>query len=172
MPPVNTPGGPPPKIRQTTRTSIPKIDPDKVQHDREEAVAGIFQIASFMCVATGQLADAAALNIHGANVSRETAALATRYDKVGALLDGLSQVGPFTAILAATMPLVIQIAVNHKRISPEKGQAFGAKSPDILDGQMRMELRRQQIAQEQQLRQEEAMMESLRQDMERENVPA
>jgi hypothetical protein len=154
MPPVNTPGPtPPPRGRPKVQT--PKVNAEKVQQERTEAVAGLFQIASALCIATGQLADAAAINMHGEAVSRETAALASKYEKVGNVLDGLSQVGPFTAILAATMPLFIQIAVNHKRISPEKGVAFGAKSPSILDGQMRMAMRQQQAAAEQQLREEE-----------------
>lgn len=172
MPPVNSPTSPPPKTRSTTRITVPKIDPEKVQNEREQAVAGLFQIASAICLATGQLHDAGAINIHGPAIAHETAALATRYEKVGAVLDGLAQVGPFTAILAATMPLVIQLAANHNRIAPEKAVAFGGKHPSILEGQMRMELRRQQMEYERQVRDEKAMMADFEKAMEEEKVAA
>lgn len=150
-----------------------RVDPDKVQNEREQAVAGLFQIASAICVATGQLADAGAINMHGAAVSHETAVLASRYDKVGAVLDGLAQVGPFTAILTAAMPLFIQIAANHNRISPDKAVAFGGKHPSILEGQMRLEMRRQQLEYERMVQAEQALMDDeLKRMSAEESVPA
>lgn len=157
MPPTSAPSGPPPKVRAAI-PKAPRIDPDKLQNDREQAVAGLFQIASAICVATGQLADAGAINMHGAAVSHETAVLASRYEKVGAVLDGLAQVGPFAAILTATMPLFVQIAANHNRISPDKAVAFGGKHPSILEGQVRLELRRQQMEYERMVQAEQALM--------------
>ena len=173
MPVVNAPFSPPPKNRPSTpRTTTPKIDPEKVQNEREQAVAGLFQIASAICLATGQLHDAGAINLHGPAIAHESAVLSTRYEKVGAVLDGLAQVGPFTAILAATMPLIIQIAANHNRIAPEKAVAFGGKHPSILEGQMRMEMRRQQMEYEQMMRSEQAMMDDIEKAMNEEKIPA
>lgn len=172
MPPVNIPSAPPKTRSATSRVTVPKIDPEKIQREREEAVQGVFQILGAVCVMTGQLADAAAFRIHGPNVSHETAALSSRYEKVGNVLDSLSQVGPFTAILTATIPLFVQLAANHKRISPEKAAAFGAKTPAHLDGMMRAELAREQLEYERAMKAEEAAMAQMMKDMEEESVPA
>jgi len=172
MPPVSSPTSPPPKTRQPRTPAPPRVNPEKVLNDRTEAVAGVFQIIGAVCAMTGQLADSAAVNMHGPAIARETADLASRYERVGTVIDGLAQVGPFTAILAATMPLVIQIAANHKRISPEKATAMGAESPEMLEGKMRMEQRRQQYAYEQRMRQEEELLKQMYADMERETVAA
>lgn len=134
----------PPPVKKTVASKPNVADVNKIQAEREEGINGLFQVAGAIAMVTGQWADAGAFAMHGPNVSRETAALGTRYERVGNALDALSQVGPFTAILAATMPLVLQLAANHKRIPVSKLATFGVVNPDVLEGQMRLEAQRQE----------------------------
>jgi hypothetical protein len=175
---VQSSSTPPPKKTTTPPPKKPVVDPnkaEKLQKEREEGLNGIFQVISAVSIMTGQWADAGAFSMHGPNVSRETAILGTRYDSVGNALDTLSQVGPFTAILGAAMPLVLQILANHKKLPSEKLSSLGIVNPELLEGQMRMEAQKQALEMEQQQRREKETLDAVEREwneMRKEKVPA
>lgn len=167
MPLVNNSSGPPPrKSAPKPKTSAP--NPAKVQSEREDAVNGVFQMLSVGLVVANQWADAGAIEIHGPNVSRETVKLAEKYEKVGNAIDALASVGPFTAIIGAMMPLVLQIAANHKRIPAEKLGALGVKDPRILESEMRTAAQRQAYEYERSVKEEQRILNEMGMEMERE----
>lgn len=162
----------PPKKTTPPPKKTPAIDPNKIQNEREEGLNGLFQVASAVSIMFGQWADAGAYSLHGPNVSRETATLATRYERVGNALDALSQVGPFTAILGAAMPMILQIAANHKRLPADKLANLGVVSPEVLEGQMRLETARQEMEMRKQMQAQEDAMKDALAEMQKDKVPA
>lgn len=174
MPVTSINSGPPPK--KTTpppkKTTPVPTEINKIQKEREDGLNGIFQVVSAISIMMGQWADAGAYNIHGPNVSRETAALGARYEKVGSALDALSQVGPFTAILGAAMPLVLQLAANHNKLPAEKLASLGVVSPEVLESQMRMEALRQEMDMRAQMDEMKKMSEETQRIMNEDKVTA
>jgi len=110
MPITNT--SPPPARK--TPVSVPRTD--KLQASREEALTGLGQLAYIPLLATKQYADAGALDMHGPGISREIAILAAREERVAKIVDPLLMVGPYAALVAAVLPLAMQLAVNHGRV--------------------------------------------------------
>lgn len=139
------------------RKSGPRAAPKTVARTnaREEAVNGLFQLGQFGCVMFGQHADAAAIGMHGANISREIVNLADMNEKIGAAVDYLLQAGPYAGLVTACLPLALQILANHKRI-PSQGVP-GIYPPEMLAAQFEAEQQAQalRMAQESQAAQEE-----------------
>jgi hypothetical protein len=106
--------------------------------ERFQAVQGIFQMGQMGCVMAGQYADAAAIGLHGDNIANEITGLADKYPQVGKALDALMQAGPFAGLITATLPLVLQIAANHKRIPADK--VPGVVPPEVLETQMKAQV--------------------------------
>jgi hypothetical protein len=94
---------------------------------REEGLAGLGQIATAVCVMTQNYADAGAFDMHFPGVAHEVAVLAEDNEKVANIVDRIVQVGPYAALLTATMPLVIQLLINHDRIKAEAAGLLGGK---------------------------------------------
>jgi len=69
-------------------------------------------------VATKQLADAAAIGMHWPKLAHEIAVLAETQEAVANVIDPLMKVGPFAGLIAAAIPLAMQLAVNHGRMKP------------------------------------------------------
>lgn len=171
--PINPMPSPPPKVTRATATATAKkaateSNSEKILKSREEAVNGIFQVGQLVCILSKNWADAGAIETHAPNVSRETAALGARYEKVGTTLDALAQVGPFTAIIGAVVPLILQIATNHNKIPADKVASFGVVSPEVLETQAKMQMQRMQYEmlmiqrqQEQAMRQEQAAFDEM-----------
>lgn len=86
--------------------------------EREEAVAQLGMFAQVPLLATKQLADAAAVGMHWPGIAKEVAKLAESQEAVANLIDPLIKVGPYAGLIAATLPLVMQLAVNHGRVKP------------------------------------------------------
>jgi hypothetical protein len=119
--------------------------PQQSQQDiRAENVYGIFQLGAFALVMTGQFADAGAIDIHAPAIANELSAVAEQNDTIGKGLDILGKIGPWAGLITVTMPLVLQLLVNHKRIPPEKVGATGVMSPEALESQVKTKLMRQQ----------------------------
>lgn len=144
------PSAPPKVNRRPAATTAAKKETretsaEQLRKDREEGVNGLFQIGQLACIMTGNWADAGAFETHGPNVSRETAELGARYEKVGKSLDVLSQVGPFTAIIGAVVPLILQIAANHGKVPADKVAGFGVVTPAILEAQQKMQMQQMEM---------------------------
>src|SRR5882757_7282010 len=110
--PTKRPSPPPAKAAAKSKPS-PTMQAKR--NTREEGVNGLFQLATGLCMMTGQHADAQAFAMHGPNIAPEIAAIAEDYDKVGEAIDKLVAVGPFAGLLTAVLPLALQLAVNHGR---------------------------------------------------------
>jgi hypothetical protein len=119
--PISQPAAPPRKTARTSSTS-PK-SPSIVEaasaplygksKDRAEGLKGWADIAVLGCISRGWLADAGAISQHGESVSTEVARVAEHNEPVGKVLDILSMSGPYAALMAAILPLGVQLAVNH-----------------------------------------------------------
>lgn len=136
---INPPAGVTPPKR-TAPKKIATENPDNTKQDREDALNGLWTAATAFCMMGGQWADAGAISMHGPGISREAAALSLKYEKIGNALDALANVSPFANLLGATLPLIFQIAANHKMI-PAHGVP-GIKDPGVLESQMRVEQQR------------------------------
>jgi hypothetical protein len=136
---------PPPKkpIVTATKKPIAADNPEKLRSEREDSLNGIWTAISAFCMMGNQWADAGAISIHGPNVSREAAAISMKYEKFGNALDALANVSPFANVLGAMMPMVLQIAANHKMVAAQAVAGLGVKDPEVLESQMRVEAMRQ-----------------------------
>jgi hypothetical protein len=123
-----------------------------------EAVSGLMQIGQFICVATGQFADAGAIGMHGPALATEVVKIADASPKFAKRIDLLIEVGPYAGLVAAGLPFAIQILVNHGVFKPEQFANAGILTPETLESEMKMTLMRQQMeAQQRQMAMEEEM---------------
>src|SRR4029077_9722620 len=67
---------------------------------------------------------------------RELSLIAETDEKIAAFIDRLTSVGPYAGLVKATIPLALQIAVNHKRAPATMVGTMGIMDPDILEGLM------------------------------------
>lgn len=142
-------GHPAPPPKKTANATIKKPvagdNPEKIAKDREDALNGLWSAAAAFCMMGNQWADAGAISAHGPNVSKEAAALSLKYEKVGNALDALANVSPFANLLGAVMPMVMQLAANHKMVPAQALAGIGVKDPSVLESAMRVEAQRQAV---------------------------
>jgi hypothetical protein len=126
-----------PRSRPTGGSSKPKKAPER--KDYRTPILGIGQLAAAPCLLAGQalrrpelIADAAAITINTPPIADAINELAHEDAQVAAILDKLLVVGPYGALLAATMPLIAQIVTNHRASVLPITQAFGAVDPERL----------------------------------------
>ncbi len=105
--------------------------------DYRAGIAGILQIPAFVLVGAGRFNqaleyDGAAIAVHTPAIADALNQLAMDEPRVAAVLDKVLSVGPYGAILGATLPLVAQILVNHKRVPLDAVAALGAVEPTRL----------------------------------------
>lgn len=131
--PIDESSAPPRKRTPNTKSSAPGITAAGTVSKYEDGINGIFQLAAFTAVGTNNLADAGAISMHGKKISHEVAVLGAANEKVGQVLNYLTAVTPYTALFSAVLPLIAQLAVNHRVIKPEVGAAVGAISPQALE---------------------------------------
>lgn len=152
---------PPPKKTAISAPKKPVGDnPEKIAKDREDALNGLWTAAAAFCMMGNQWADAGAISQHGPNVSKEAAALSLKYEKVGNALDALANVSPFANLIGAVMPMVMQIAANHKMVPAQALAGIGVKDPGVLESQMRVEAQRQVVEYQKYAAQEKANLEA------------
>ena len=139
MPITSNPGTPPgPKPRGGNKsTPVPAPSSDTILRGRAEAVSGLFQMGAAVCIMVKQLPDSAAISEHGDNVSIECAKLAETDERFANVIDKLTSVGPYAGLMTAIMPLMVQLAVNHKRM--EAG-ALGTVEPEVLAAKVKADM--------------------------------
>jgi hypothetical protein len=128
-------GSAPPKRSGARATPAPR---KTIIDTRTEAVAGIFQLAGFGCVVTGNYADAAAIGIHSPAISTEVVKLGAQNESVGKAIDYLNEVGPYAGLISAVMPLVLQLLANHKRLDATK--VPGLSEPSVLEAKVKADM--------------------------------
>lgn len=116
--------------------------PSKKSGQRQDALLGLGQIAQMGLIGARQYADAGAVGVHWPNISREVATLADTDARIAAIVDPLLKAGPYTALVAAVLPLVAQIGVNHK-VMP--AGAMGTVSGDMLEAQIKTGIAQQEL---------------------------
>lgn len=146
---------------------------------RQEALDGVLQLAQFGCLAFGDYADAGAIGVFGPPMAAETVILSNDNPKVAKWVDMLIEVGPYAGLVAAAIPFLAQLMVNHKVFKAEQFGNAGVMEPEMLETRMKTEVlhkaaeaRRQQMAAQEELRKvEEEMRNAMNGDAEKESVP-
>ena len=134
---------------QSVEPPKPKLT---VRELREDGLIGIGQLGQAVAIGLRQYADGATIGMHFPPIAKELATLADQYEVLAKPIDLIIQVGPFGALLAATLPFVAQLAVNH-RMAP--AGVMNTVPPETLSAQMQAQmmrlqaeaLRQQQLAQ-------------------------
>jgi hypothetical protein len=128
--------------RGSTRAPVPE---QKSQREiREEGLLGVGQALQGICVIAQQWADAGAIGMHVPRIAPELAKLADSYGFIATGVDLVIQVGPFGALLATGMPLVMQILANHKVIDATSIVGAGnVVPPEVLEAKMKADIMRQ-----------------------------
>lgn len=84
-----------------------------------DGIMGMFQIAGVGLMMAGGdknkalTADSAAIATYGPNVAQSLDALAQERPEIAAVLDKILAVGPYSLVIGAVVPLVMQIVSNH-----------------------------------------------------------
>lgn len=137
-----------PTIRQprasTSTPKTPKTTEKTQVETRTEGLLGIAQIGYAICLMTHNYSDAGAIEHFSPKLCEETAKLADSHEKLGAGIDSLNAIGPYTAILTAALPLVTQVLANHNRIPAGVAAGAGAMDPKVLEAEVKTEIMRKQ----------------------------
>ena len=141
MPITSVASAPPPK--NSSNTSSNNRPSSRVTKEREELVAQLGMFAQVPLIATRQFADAGAIALHWPSVAKELAHLAETQEPIARIIDPLIQVGPYAGLIAAVLPLAMQLAVNHGRIKPG---SLGTVPGVALASQIETAMARQELA--------------------------
>jgi hypothetical protein len=134
---------------------------------REANLLGVMQAGSMVALIRGWYADAGAVSLHGPKVAKELVLLGKTNDGVGKALDLLSQAGPYTGLIFASLPLLAQLAVNHNRLDSSKISGIpGIKSKEALESQVKAEIAEEELKQLQAAKETEANVAKLKREME------
>lgn len=109
-----------PRPRKTTRPAAKKNEPDY-----RPGILGLLQIPAMGLTMLGRQsknpalqADGYALAMHAPGIAEALNETALAQPKVAKALDSIMKAGPYGAILAAMVPLVMQLAANHGVMNP------------------------------------------------------
>lgn len=125
---------------------------------REEALNGVLQVGQLVCLTFGQFSDAGAIGMHGPKLVSETVALAENNSKVASKVDLLIEVGPYAGIVAAAIPFLAQLFVNHKIVKAEMFANAGVVRPEDLEREMKLTIMKRALEAQEQLAQAEREM--------------
>lgn len=131
----------PPAKKAPPKVSRPAAPKDSARGKALADWTPLFQGASLVF---GKLADAGAIGLHLPRMAMEAGRLADSNPAVAKFVDPLIAAGPYTALLAASLPLVLQLAVNHGKLPVEAVISMGVVPPAVLEMQMRQEILRVQ----------------------------
>lgn len=148
------------------KESVTDNSPDTIENLREEAANGFFQMAGLGCIIFSQFSDAGAINMHGPAISHVAAKMAKTNELMAKGLDSLLTVGPYTEIIGVTLPLVLQLLVNHKVMPAEMVAGANVVRPEVLESQVKTQLamqameamKMQQAAEQEMAKMREEMM--------------
>jgi hypothetical protein len=126
---------------KTTVKNTP-TKPQDIREERRDAVDGIFQLIGLGFIVTGQYADAGAISMHSPPISQEVAELAEKDERIAKGVDTLLQVGPYAGLVAAVMPLVLQLLVNHNVFPADKMASANIVKPEVLESQVKTDMAR------------------------------
>src|SRR5271155_5327058 len=125
--PIGQPQAPTPRGGKTGTETKKTVASATRANAREEGLKGLAQIGTAVCVMTKNYADAGALDMHSGPIAHEIAVLADDNEKIATIVDRITAMGPYAALIGAVMPLALQIMVNHDRIKPDAAGLLGGK---------------------------------------------
>ena len=125
---------PPSGTRRPAASAKPRPSTATARKDYEQPILGLFQLPAGVLAIAGMqrpvlAADAAAVSVHAPPIASALNDLAHERPEVAAVLDKVLQVGPYGIVLAAVMPLALQLLANHGGIPPG---ALGTTPPEKL----------------------------------------
>jgi hypothetical protein len=123
----------PPPAKTTTRVKATPQQPVSKTKERSDGLEGYAQLAQAGLIAFRQYADAGALGLHFPKIAEEIAKLASADDRVAGWIDPIIAAGPYTALIAAVLPLAMQLGVNHGRMKPG---AMGTVPKNLLSARI------------------------------------
>src|ERR1700753_812446 len=160
--PINTssPTPPPSRSRRATSAAGPEIPQGMSPETRKRAdgLVGIMQLVQAGCLMFGQYADAATIGMHGPRIAPEAAKVAETTEWLAKPIDFLIEIGPFGGLIAALLPLGLQLAANHRMIDANRVIGSDIVPPEVLEAQMKAQVLRAQAeaAKQQQMAMQEA----------------
>lgn len=113
--------------------------------DYTQGIAGLFQVVAFPLTFVAP-ADAAAVTHHAPGIAAALNSVAQERPEVAAVLDRVLAGGPYAALLAATLPLVIQLGHNHGLIPEAAAVSMGAAPKTTILSQLREQAESMQAA--------------------------
>jgi hypothetical protein len=142
--PITNATAPPMRTASTSSGSKRASAPTQstVNKDRAEALAGLGQLAQVPLIATKQYADVGALSMYWPNVAKELANLADSQEQIAKFIDPLIQIGPYTGLITALLPLVMQVGVNHGIMAPG---GMGTVPASTLSAQVETSMAEQEL---------------------------
>jgi hypothetical protein len=136
------PAAPP---RKSAVTTSKPTGSDSKHRKRKEGLQSVQQAAGLALIAAKQPADAAAVGMHGDAIIDELVTLADSEESIAKALDYLTKTGPYSALVMATLPLMMQLAVNHGRMKPN-AMMPNVVSKETLDAQYRADMAKVEMA--------------------------
>lgn len=118
---------------------------------------------SLPLMAANQWADAATIDNTAPIISKETAKLAERYEKLAAPIDKLIEITPFTELAGAIITMGLQLAANHGKLPVG---TIGTQDPNVLGGRFRMKVEHALQMQKMEMEAERLVFEQERQQFE------
>jgi len=137
---------------------------------REEALNGVLQVGQLAMLTFGQFSDAGAIGMHGPKLVSETVALAENNSKVASKVDLLIEIGPYAGIVAAAIPFLAQLFVNHGLVKAEMFANAGVVPADQLESEMKLTIMRRTLETQKQQAQMEAEMRQAMSEFENANA--
>ncbi len=126
----------PPPARKTPAAAKPAVEP-QLTKDRRETLTGFGMMAQVPLIGFRLFADAATVGVHVPRIAKELAVLAETQEQVAAFIDPLIKVGPYTGLVTAVLPFLLQVGVNHGRVP---AGTIGTVPATTLAAQMEMAL--------------------------------
>lgn len=154
-----------PPVKPSANSATGKARASKADvraQDRVEALTGFGMLAQVPLLATKQYADAGTITQYWPGVAKEIATLADTQPAIAKVIDPLLQVGPYAALITAALPMIMQLAVNHKMMP---AGAMGTVPGTLIGAQVEAGLAQQEIEALRAQREAEKAAEAMRREI-------
>lgn len=130
----------------TSKQNIPTPDQAKNEKRSERATGlnNIAQVISAGMLMFGQFADSETIATYSPGICYQAAVVAEDHEGFANFLDQADVATPYVALAMASIPLVLQMMVNHGRIKAEKASGMGVMSPEMLETRAKARLAKRQ----------------------------
>ena len=129
-----------PNVNMSAKQTAVQVETLSQTEKRAKGLMEIGQLGQGVLLMIGQYADAAAIGQHFAPVAKELANIADSSELVAKPIDFLIEVGPYGALIAAGLPLVMQIMANHRMLNADMLVTQGVVPPQLLEAQMKAQV--------------------------------